>query len=425
MAIYQAALVDHSSALVVGERPVVLCLAQNQQQAGVVFGYVAGIFECTPVLARLVKVKTADTLSLANGIDIVVRAASFRGLRGVTSVAVVADEAAFWYSEEAGSANPDTAILDAVRPSLATTGGPLVVISSPYARRGAVYETWSRHYGSAGDPKILVAQGASRDFNPALPQRVVDRAYERDPVAASAEYGGLFRSDLESFISREVIESAIDSGVLVRPPKEGVSYVGFVDAASGTGRDSYTLAIAHAEGQTIVLDLAHEIRPPFNPQTATADVAKLLKSYHIGTVYGDKYAAGFVIEAFAKHGLTYRYSVDDRSEIYLNALPLLTSGRARLLDSDRMLAQFCALERRTATSGRDRVDHPKEQHDDLANAVAGALTRAAVVKAPLKFVLPFVSSQPRSFPGSDGNLGGIPDFSNRLPFSTGGGGFGG
>ena len=85
MAIYQAALVDHSKALVVGERPVVLCLAQNQQQAGVVFGYVAGIFECTPMLARLVKVKTADTLSLANGIDIVVRAASFRGLRGVTA----------------------------------------------------------------------------------------------------------------------------------------------------------------------------------------------------------------------------------------------------------------------------------------------------------------------------------------------------
>ena len=182
---------------------------------------------------------------------------------------------------------------------------------------------------------------------------------ERDPAAASAEYGGEFRSDLESFISREVIESAIDRGVLVRPPKEGVSYVGFVDAASGTGKDSYTLAVAHAEGTTIVVDLAHEIRPPFNPQTATADVAKLLKSYGIGTVFGDKYAAGFVIEAFAKHGLTYRYSVDDRSEIYLNALPLLTSGRARLLDNDRVLSQFCALERRTATSGPGSGGSPK------------------------------------------------------------------
>lgn len=414
MAIYQAALVDHSKAIVIGERPVVLCLAQNQQQAGVVFGYVAGVFECTPVLAKLVKAKAADTLSLSNGVDIVVRAASFRGLRGVTAVAVIADEACFWYDEASGSANPDSAILDAIRPSLATTSGPLIVISSPYARKGAVFEAWQRHFGPAGDPRILIAKGSSRAFNPSLPQSVVDRAMERDPAAASAEYGGEFRSDLESFISRELIESAIDRGVLVRPPKEGLSYAGFVDASSGTGRDSYTLAIAHAEGQTIVLDLAHEIRPPFNPQTATAEVAKLLKSYGISTVHGDKYAAGFVIEAFARCGMTYRYSADDRSEIYLGALPLITSGRVKLLDNDRMLAQFCALERRTATSGRDRVDHPRDQHDDLANAIAGALTRAAVVKAPLKFVMPFYSSQPSQISG----------FSNRNSFSNGSG-FGG
>jgi hypothetical protein len=373
------------------------------------------------VLAALVKARTADTLSLTNGIDIVVRAASFRGLRGVTAVAVIADEAAFWYTEEVSSANPDTAILDAIRPALATTGGPLVVISSPYARRGAVFETWQRHYGPAGDPRILVAQGASRDFNPSLPQATVDRAFERDPVAASAEYGGLFRSDLESFINRELIESAIDRGVLVRPPKDGVRYVAFADTASGTGRDAYTVGIAHAEDQAIVLDLAHEVRPPFNPQTATADVVKLLKSYRISTVVGDKYAAGFVIEAFAKHGVTYRYSVDDRSEIYLNALPLLTSGRARLLDNDRMLGQFCSLERRTSTSGRDKVDHPRDQHDDLANAIAGALVNAAkVVHDAVSFHPPEILS---------GGLGGElrrvfgetssyhEDFTNRMPFS--------
>jgi hypothetical protein len=37
-------------------------------------------------------------------ITIAVRTASFRRLRGFTCVAVIADEAAFWYSDE--SANP-------------------------------------------------------------------------------------------------------------------------------------------------------------------------------------------------------------------------------------------------------------------------------------------------------------------------------
>jgi hypothetical protein len=35
---------------------------------------------------------------------------------------------------------------------------------------------------------ILVAQGGTRDFNPDLPQSLIDRALERDAPAASAEY---------------------------------------------------------------------------------------------------------------------------------------------------------------------------------------------------------------------------------------------
>ena len=54
-------------------------------------------------------------------------------------VAVLADECAFWLSEE--SVNPDVEILNAARPALATTQGPLIAISSPYARRGALWDT--------------------------------------------------------------------------------------------------------------------------------------------------------------------------------------------------------------------------------------------------------------------------------------------
>ena len=62
--------------------------------------------------------------------------ASFRKLRGPTYIAVIADELAFWYVD-AAYANPDVEILNAVEPGLATTGGPLILASSPHARRGA------------------------------------------------------------------------------------------------------------------------------------------------------------------------------------------------------------------------------------------------------------------------------------------------
>ena len=92
-----------------------------------------------------------------------------------------------------------------MRPGLATTGGPLFLISAPYARRGELWRTYSKHFGPAGEPLILVAQGASRVFNPTLPQSVVDRAMERDPATAAAEYGAEFRRDIESFVSIEAL----------------------------------------------------------------------------------------------------------------------------------------------------------------------------------------------------------------------------
>ncbi len=188
LASYISGLCDHADALSPGERGIVLCIAPDQKQAGIMLDYAEAALHATPMLKQLIANRTADALELTNQISIEVRASNFRRLRGPTYVAVLADEAAFWLSDE--SSNPDTEILNAVRPGLATTGGPLLVASSPYARRGELWNSHRRHYGPQGDPLILVAQGASRDFNPSLPQRVVDRAFERDPAAAAAEYLG-------------------------------------------------------------------------------------------------------------------------------------------------------------------------------------------------------------------------------------------
>src|ERR1019366_3367539 len=157
-----------------------------QRQATIILEYATAAFNASPILRQLITNKTADALELTNRITIEVRAASFRRLRGPTYIAVVGDESAFWLNEN--SANPDDEILNAVRPGLASTGGPLILISSPYARRGELWRLYNRHYGPNGDPLVLVAQGATRTFNPSLPQSVIDRAMERDAASASAEF---------------------------------------------------------------------------------------------------------------------------------------------------------------------------------------------------------------------------------------------
>jgi hypothetical protein len=82
----------------------------------------------------------------------------------------------------------------------------------------------------------------------------------------------------------------------------------------------------------------------------------------------------WVVDAFAKVGVTYEHAERDRLEAYLDALPLFTSGRVRLLDNPRLISQFAALERRSTPVGRDRVDHGPGGRDDCCNATALALS---------------------------------------------------
>jgi hypothetical protein len=314
--------------------------------------------------------RTDETLRLTTGIDIEVRSASFRRVRGMTSVAVLADEACFWRSDE--SANPDTEIIRAIRPSLLTTRGPLVVISSPYARRGEVYTTYERNFGPQGDPLILVAQGTSRDFNPTLPEEDIDRELEKDPESAKAEYLGQFRTDVEAFVTKEAVEACVSVNVFERPSERRNNYIGFVDPSGGS-QDAMTLAIAHTEGKTQMLDLIREYRPRFSPEQVTEDFAKVLREYRCTSVYGDKYGGEWPREQFRKNAVNYEVSDRSKSQIYVDVLPLINSGAVDLIDNRRLVAQLVGLERRVARGGRDSIDHAPGMHDDIANAAAGAL----------------------------------------------------
>ena len=375
LAAYFASLVDWSGVLAKGERGLVLCIGADIRQAAVQRSYIEGVFAGSQILSSLVVNKTADEIQLSNNITVAVRAANFRRLRGVTCVAVIATESAFWL-DETTSANADVQILNAVRPTLATTGGPLILITTPYARRGATWELYHRHYGAKGDPAVLIVQGTTRDFNSTLPQRVVDRALERDHAAAAAEYLAEFRSDLEAFVLREVVDAAVVAGRHELEPVRGVRYFGFTDPSGGSA-DSFTLAVCHREGDKVVVDCVRERRPPFSPdQVVQGEFVPTLKSYGISDIQSDRYGGIWPVEVFGKYGVRVEQSARAKSDLYIDILPLLNSGRIELLDHPRLVAQLVGLERRTARSGKDSIDHPPGSRDDVINSVAGAAALA-------------------------------------------------
>jgi hypothetical protein len=249
----------------------------------------------------------------------------------------------------------------------------VIGISSPYRKSGLLYRKFKQHYGQDGD--ILVIKAPTRTLNPTIPEEVVDRALEQDPAAAKAEWLAEFRDDIGSWLAFETIEAAVDSDVTVRPPVGHFDYQSFCDP-SGGARDSFTAAVAHGENGVAVLDCLIEVKPPFNPSVATELVAATLKSYGLKATTGDRYAAEWVVAAFAQCGIEYQHSERDRSRIYQDVMPLFTSGRARILDNKRLVNQFLSLERKTSSMGRDKIDHGPGGHDDLCNSASGALVLA-------------------------------------------------
>ena len=373
VAVYLAFFHDYRMLVAPGERATVMVIAADRRQAGVVFRYVCGLIDAVPMLAQEVKSRTSEALHLTNRVTIEVHTASFRSLRGYTVAAAICDEISFWRTED--SANPDTEILAALRPGMATIPSPMLLcISSPYARRGALWEAYKRHYGH-DESSVLVWQADTRSMNPTISEGVIAEAYEQDRAAASADYGAEFRRDVEGLLNREAIEAVVVSGRRELPPVSTRSYVAFCDPSGGS-QDSMTLAIAHHEDGKSVLDLTREHRPPFSPDAVVAEFAAVLKDYGLTRVAGDRYAGEWPRERFSVHGIHYEQAEQTKSETYGDLLPLINSGKVELLDHARLIAQLLSLERKTTRGGRDSIDHPLGCQDDLANVAAGALLAA-------------------------------------------------
>lgn len=367
---YAAAIVGPSVRLAPGEDGIVLAVGPTQRQARKINRYVSGFLKASPILAQQIRSETTEEIRLAGDIVIATRPANQNTIRGDTLLAAVFEEASFWRSDE--SATPDLEIYRAVLPALATTGGMLVMISSPYRRTGLLYTKHRDHFGR-NDDEILVVQAPSLLMNPTLDETVIARARSDDAESARAEWDAEFRSDLAALLDDKAIDAAIDEGrPLELPPIAGRQYVAFADASAGR-HDAFTLGIGHVEDGVFVADVVRGRKPPFDPESVAQEYAALAKSYGVRQITGDAYAGEWVKKAFEKAGVSYRTCPVPKSVLYLEGLPSFSREAIRIPNLPVLTRELRLLERRTSKSGRDVVDHPQNGSDDHANALFGAL----------------------------------------------------
>jgi len=350
-----------------GEEYVLLVAQDLRGAIRVAYSYVCSAFEGAEAMRNLVTGRTQDTLSLANGLRLGCYPCRPSSLRGLRARVVLLDELAYYRSSE-GYAT-DTEMLRAARPCLATTGGKLVILSSPYGQSGCLWDLHRKHHGRDDSP-VLVWQADAPTMNPTLPADYLARMREDDPEAYRSEVLGEFRAGLSTLLDPEAIGACVVPGRRELPPVADLSYSAFVDPSGGRA-DAFTLAIGHRDGERAVVDALRAWRPPFNPAGVVAEAAELLRHYRVVSVTGDRYAGEWPREQFRAHGIGYDTAAAAKSDLYLGLVAHVNGERVELPDDPELLRELRGLERRRGPSGKDRVDHRPGAHDDRANAVAG------------------------------------------------------
>jgi hypothetical protein len=381
VAIWRAALcADWRKHISAGEQAVVLLLGADRRQAGILRRYAEGLL-AAPLLAREVSRRTDDFVEFRNGSSLEIATNNSSLVRGRSAIAVLGSECCHWRTDEA-AASSDEEVVGAAEPSMAMCpdGGLLMLGSSVHRRRGYMYRQFKRLHGNDdGDDVCWFAP--SRVMNPKLSESVVEEAMANDAPKARAEFLNVWREDVDDFVPADIVEACTDFGVVERPRQPGVTYVAYADAAGGTGQDSFTLAVGHAEAdaaRSVVIDLVRERKPRFVAADVIAEFARILHSYGIAEVVADGFAGGFCSDEWVRNGVRFRACENNTSENYMRALPLLTSKRARLSDFATLRVQLSGLERRVV-GGHEVVSHARaaSAHDDVACAVCGCLAEAA------------------------------------------------
>lgn len=374
IAAFEAALSGREKLLSKGETGLVAIIAPTKKQGRIVRNYLRAIFDETPLLQNEIMNETQEGFLLRNGVLIEILVGDWRSVRGYTLLAAVIDEVCFFGLDAESKVRSDTELIRAIQPSLATTNGRLICISSPYAKKGWAFSQYKRNFGN-DNGKTLIWNCPSRTMNPALSQSIVDEAMAEDLQSAKSEYLGEFRDDISVFLPREVIESCIVQRRKELLPKREFRYKAFCDLSGGRS-DCATLAISHKQDNKVILDKAVEYAPPFVPTLVIENMCEKLREYNIRQVYGDNYAGEFVTASFQRFGIKYERAEKSKSQIYLEVIPIICSKAVELLDNETMVTQFSNLQRRTRSGGMDSVDHLAGCKDDIANAVAGAVVFA-------------------------------------------------
>lgn len=266
----------------------VLCVANDKEQASIVYGSIQGHIQSvdyfkTNVSASnqsLVRFRTSQDRkrlgedTTKGSIVATFRSSVAKGLRGRGVICVILDEVAFFLDEGTSSAEH---IYRAITPSLkqftprdpkdkhrpiASSDGRMILISSPNAKEGFFFRQYQQAMsGDRAASNSLVIQAPTWEVNPTLSHEDYALEFAKEPKSFMTEYGAEFSDRVRGFIEdHKDLEACIIPDL--RPQVRGIPrephWAGVDFALSGDGT---AIALTHIKDGRIELAY-HEVWYP-------------------------------------------------------------------------------------------------------------------------------------------------------------------
>ena len=308
---------------------------------------------------------TRTVIQLDGGSRIIALPASMNLLRGFTADLIICDEAAFV---------EERLIVQVMFPMLATTNGALILLCTPWGRENIFYQAFmdpdcSTHHVKSSECPLI-----SRDFLEEQRRNMTEMAYRM-------EYEAEFLESATSYFSQDLIRSCIDPTLELETDLEGVSpkpgdYYGGCDL--GKLADYSVLSIVKKQGNSVKLVFLKEFLLETPYPSVIGAIVRANEKFGLRRILIDRSGVGeAVMDEMMGQGLTNAegasFSGEKKAEYLANLRIKMKQGKFEMPYDRRLCQQINEQEYEYTRTGKLRIWHPPNSHDDQLWAVSLAV----------------------------------------------------
>jgi hypothetical protein len=374
-----------------GEKWYIIAVANDLGQSKIALDNIRQLIINSPFEQEITR-ETSLEIEIRNGCVFQAIPASARASRGKAVVGIIQDELAF--SIEGDANRGAEAMYTALAPSIAQFGrhGKIIELSSPYLTSGLFFDHFKQ--AQSGEfPGMQALQVPTWEINPSLPWGCdfLENARKKDEETFWVEFGAQFRASNSVLLAPEIVDIAVNKDRSILPPKieyKGTYVLALDPARGGVGRDDYTAAIVHYEGERLIIDKFHSFDPDFDiggkKEVNIAKVEDWIREHHriyeFQSIVLDQYNSAGTIQAMAKDFpiAELAWSTSTKMKAFSKMKELFNAGLIELYPHKKAVWQLKNLSVIYRNSGQWNVTGGKESGiDDYAFALAGAVLEAS------------------------------------------------